>query len=292
LENKSFLILVTGQSGSGLGTVIRILEDLGFYCIDNLPVELVVPTLDALESKSVKHENKFALGIHIHSLEQANDFEKLIVVLKKKLKVDVLFLMTQDSVLQTRFSTTRRKHPFETEPKDLLSAIQKEREVLTLVEKNADNFIDTTDFSPQDLAAQIEQQYFPDRVPRKLAVTITSFGFKHGVCQPVDTMFDVRFLKNPFFSPKLKEKNGLDKDVINFILSDKETQPFLDKLVDFNKWLIPRYYKEGKHYFRIAIGCTGGKHRSVCVTEILAKHLKHEFKDIIDLTIYHRDISN
>lgn len=292
MENKSFLILVTGQSGSGLGTAIRILEDLGFYCIDNLPFELVIPTLEAIERRSVQHENKIAFGIHLNSMNQATEFEKLRNTLKSKLKIDVLFLMAQDSILLNRFSTTRRKHPFENASKDLLLAINKERKVLETVEQHADHLIDTTDLTPQDLAAQLEARYFPDRVPRKLCVTITSFGFKYGVCNPVDSLYDVRFLKNPFFSPKLKEKNGLNKEVSEFILSDKETNPFLEKLVDFNFWLIPRYFKEGKHYFRIGIGCTGGKHRSVCVAEILANRLKVKFPEMIELKVFHRDIEN
>lgn len=290
MENKGFLILVTGQSGSGLGTAIRILEDLGFYCIDNLPFELVVPTVESLQNH--QKEKKIALGIHIHSLTQAKDFEKLHADLKKRMKVEVLYLMAQDNVLLTRFSTTRRKHPFQSEPQDLSSAIKKERELLTLVENKADHLVDTTDFTPQDLATQIEERYFPDHHPRKLYVTITSFGFKHGVCNPVDSMYDVRFLRNPFFSPKLKEKNGLDKEVIDFILSDKETKPFVDKMVDLNTWLIPRYFKEGKHYFRIGIGCTGGKHRSVCIAEVLAESLRNSYPDMINLTVYHRDISH
>lgn len=292
MKNKTSLILVTGQSGSGLGTAIRILEDLGFYCIDNLPFELIIPTLDALEKRAIHYEGGIALGIHIHSMEQAKLFDKLHDELKKKLKVEVLYLMTQDNRLLTRFSTTRRKHPFESDPSDLISAIHREKELLTRVENKADYFIDTTDLSPQDLALEIEQHYFPNKKPRKLFVTVTSFGFKHGATSPLDSMFDVRFLKNPFFNPKLKDKNGLDKEVVDFIVSDKEAKEFIDKLVDMNTWLIPRYHKEGKHYFRIGIGCTGGKHRSVCIAEILSTQLKETFSDIIDVKVYHRDISH
>lgn len=292
MEKKVSLILVTGQSGSGLGTAIRILEDLGYYCIDNLPLELVAPTLEALERRAVRHEKGIALGIHIHSLSQARDFEKLQEDLKKKQSTEILYLMAQDSALQTRFSTTRRKHPLESVPPDLMSAIEKEKKVLSSVENKADYLIDTTDLTPQDLASEIEKRYFPNMIPRKLFVTVTSFGFKHGVCNPLDSMFDVRFLKNPFFIPSLKEKNGLDKEVSNFILSEQDTKTFLQKLLDLSKWLIPRYYNEGKHYFRIGIGCTGGKHRSVCIAEVLSKELKDTFPDMIEVKVYHRDISH
>ncbi len=290
MKSKKKLVFVTGQSGSGLGTAIRILEDLGFYCIDNLPFELVLQVLESIERNAVYNDNGIALGIHIHSADQTKAFIKLQEELRKKRSLEIIFLMTQDDVLQTRFSTSRRKHPFEIQPQNLLMAIQKEREVLELVESKADYIIDTTELTPQDLALQIEEHYFPEGLSRKLFITITSFGFKYGVCAPLDSMYDVRFLRNPFFNKNLKEKNGLEKDVREYIQSEEETKIFLDKLLDLNKWLIPRYYKERKHYFRIGIGCTGGKHRSVFVAEYLASELSKAFSEYVDVTVTHRDL--
>ena len=290
MTEKMSLIFVTGQSGSGLGTAIRTLEDLGFYCIDNLPFELIVPTLEALEKKEHHQNTPIVLGIHVHSVAHAHEFNDLHEDLKKRLKVEVLFLTAQNDVLQTRFNTTRRKHPFESEGKDIIFAINGEKSVLKIIEDRADLIIDTTYFTPQDLAWQLEDRFFPEKNPRRMVVTITSFGFKHGVCSPLDMLFDVRFLRNPFFVKELKEKNGLDPGVAQYILEDPDSKSFIDKLIDINNWLLPRYYREGKHYFRIGIGCTGGKHRSVCIAEILRTELSKSYPGIVEVNVYHRDI--
>ena len=292
MDNKNLLVLVTGQSGSGLGTAIRILKDLGLYCIDNLPFELVIPTLEALEKRTLRPENGIALGIHILSKEQALAFNKMHADLKKKIRVEVIYMMTQDNILQNRFSATRRKHPFEADTGDLITAIEAEKSVLAFVESQASFLIDTTDFSPQDLASQLEEHFFPNSVHRKLFITVTSFGFKYGPCSPADSIYDVRFLKNPFFVSGLKEKTGLSSEVADFVLSHGETKPFLEKLFDLNRWLVPRYYKEGKRYFRIGIECTGGKHRSPVIAEKLATDLMQAFPEIEDVKVYHRDISH
>lgn len=291
MAKKIVLVLITGQSGSGLGTAIRALEDLGFYCIDNLPFELIINTMESLERAIDFSKNKFALGIHIHNMQQAKAFSGLLKELRKgKRSVEVLYLTAQKEVLLNRYSTTRRKHPYSAKVSDLKAAILKESKVLKSVEAEADFLIDTTELSPHDLGHQIENRYFPGKKQRKVAVSITSFGFKHGVCSPIDALYDVRFLKNPFFNIKLKEKNGLDKDVREYILAERDTKEFLKKLLDFNMWLLPRYHQEGKRYYRVGIACTGGKHRSVFVADYLYKHLKRDCSEIIDIEITHRDI--
>ncbi len=284
------LVLITGQSGAGLGTAMRILEDLGFYCIDNLPFELVLATVSALEKIDLHEWQGVALCIHLHTKEQVKKFQVLLSDLKSKGKVDLVFLMAQDEILQLRYNTTRRKHPFKGEFLDLAKAIQNERDVLKPVENNSDLIVDTTYFAPQDLAWQIEGYFFPERVPRKLVVTVTSFGFKHGICHPLDMLFDVRFLRNPFFIVDLKEKNGLNPDVSNYVMADPDAVVFLNKLTDMTRWLLPRFYREGKHYFRIGIGCTGGKHRSVTIAEKLCQDLQKAHSEQVEVTVVHRDI--
>ncbi len=292
MKEQTSLILVTGQSGSGLGTAIRTLEDLGFYCIDNLPFELIVPTLEVLEKKAHDKTIPIVLGIHLHSMQHAHEFCLLHDDLRKRIQVEVLFLTAQNDILHTRFNTTRRKHPFESEGKDLGFAIARERDVLNIIEDRADLSVDTTYFSPQDLAWQLEDRFFPDKNPRKMQLSITSFGFKHGVCYPLDMLFDARFLRNPFFVKDLKEKNGLNSAVAAYILEDQDSKVFIDKILDLNNWLLPRYYREGKRYLRIGIGCTGGKHRSVCIAEMLRQELNKSYPSIIEVSVYHRDISH
>ena len=291
-DEKTVLVLVTGRSGSGIGTSIKILEDLGYYSIDNLPFELIVPTLDLLEEKAIQKKSGIAIGVHIHSSAQAEAFTLLQKNLKIRAQIDILFLTAQDDVLLTRYNATRRKHPFDDAAIGLIEAIEKEKLVLKPLEACANLILDTTYFSPQDLAWQIEKRLSPDRIPRKLHITLTSFGFKHGVCHPIDMLFDVRFLKNPFFVLELKEKSGLDKDVSDYILSDPESQEFLEKLIDLHEWLIPRFHREGKHYFRVGIGCTGGKHRSVCVVESLSREIQKYYPGMIEVSTYHRDINH
>lgn len=292
-EKKTFLVLVTGLSGSGLGTSVKILEDLGFYCIDNLPFELIVPTLNLLEEKGVqKGRGGIAFAFHITSADQARAFGEVRRELKERARVEVIYLMAEENTLQTRYNASRRKHPFTGFSRDLLESIRAEKVVLEGLRNLADFVIDTTFFSPQDLAWQFEKRYFPGSAPRKLQVAVTSFGYKHGVCYPLDSLFDVRFLTNPFFVADLKEKTGLDDEVKEYLLKDEETRVFLEKLVGFHQWLIPRYYREGKHYFRIGVGCTGGKHRSVFVAEQLSDAIRNFSGPELEVVTYHRDVNH
>lgn len=292
-NRKTFLVLVTGLSGSGLGTTVKILEDLGFYCIDNLPFELIVPTLNLLEDKGVQKEGRgIAFAFHITSEDQAKEFGKMHGDLRERARVELVYLMAEENTLQTRYNTSRRRHPFALLSGDLSGAIRKEKACLDGLRQHADFVVDTTFFSPQDLAWQLEKRFFPGSSPRKLQVAVTSFGFKHGVCYPLDLLFDVRFLSNPFFVAELKEKTGLDKEVREYLEKDDETQTFVEKLVGFYHWLLPRYYREGKHYLRIGIGCTGGKHRSVYVAEHLSKSIRDFSGPEISVATYHRDVNH
>jgi UPF0042 nucleotide-binding protein len=287
---KPELILVVGQSGAGLATTVKSLEDLGFYCIDNLPFEMVLPTVDLLVKKQVSTlENGIAMGIHIHAYEQAQEFTNIIKTLKNKIKVVLLFIKADTEVLLTRFSTSRRKHPLLDKCGKIADAIHFERKILEEIEIQADAVIDTSTLSPHNLSRLVESR-FQDEHLRQLFVSIASFGFKYGIYKPTDTLFDVRFLQNPFFVPSLKDKTGLDPEVKEFLFHDKIVSEYLQKLFDWHTWLLPKYYDEGKHFFRIAIGCTGGRHRSVFIADELNKKLKSAKLHGIVVNVSHRDI--
>ncbi len=202
----------------------------------------------------------------------------------------MVFLVANEETLANRYGATRRPHPFLTEGESLTEAIKKERELISPVEWEADVVIDTSGLSPHQLARHIEARYLGEVPPRSLYVTITSFGFKHGQLRPADSIFDVRFLNNPYFVPSLKKLSGLDEPVKHFIREDQKTEVYLQKIIDLNCWLLPQYYAEGKHYFRIGIGCTGGQHRSVFIAETLCQALKDKNLAHLQYSVHHRDV--
>lgn len=286
---KRLLVIVTGLSGSGLGSAINVLEDAGNYCIDNLPFRMIQQTLDVLEGE-LKDNQSIAFSIRFHSPVAPGALADLKRSLKDRVKVDTVFLTAETEVLASRYGTNRRKHPFALEGQSLEVAISNERKTLRAVERECDVVIDTSTLSPQHLARQLESRYRFDVPSRSLNVSITSFGFKHGLHRPVDSLFDVRFLSNPFFIPALRPKSGLDQGVRAFIFEDPNMEALLGRLVDLHSWILPRYYEEGKHYFRIGIGCTGGQHRSVAVAEELALRLHQVNLEHIIISVTHRDL--
>lgn len=289
-KRTPLVVIVTGLSGAGNSTALHSLADVGMYCIDNLPVELIGPTIDLVGSGRISAEHGLGLCMDVRDRSFAGQFSQLRRELGKRVRLEVVFLTADMHVIATRFGATRRKHPLQLEGETLIEAIERERELLGPVEEASDTVFDTSDWTPQQLARAMESCLAKDLPARTLHVTVTSFGFKYGQVQPVDTMFDVRFIDNPYFVPELKSKSGLDVEVRDFIFEHAPAVTMLGKMEEMLRFLLPLYYREGKHYFRLGIGCTGGRHRSVCFAEELGRVFLAKPIPNTVVTIIHRDI--
>ena len=278
------LVIVSGLSGSGKSSAINILEDLGYYCVDNLPPQLISTFLNLCKKSSTKIE-KVALGIDIREGEFLNNIHDEVKILKKSgNKIEYLFLDASDQTLIKRYKESRRIHPLA--PKgNLLEGIKKERLALKKIRENSAHVIDTSKLSVHQLK-QIVKDIFGKSQKEKLILNFSSFGYKFGIPSDPDIMIDVRFLPNPHFNEKIKKFNGLDLKIKKFVLNGSDSRVFLDKLIDFLDFLFDKYILEGKSYLTVAIGCTGGKHRSVVIVEELGKRFKK-----LNPNISHRDIS-
>ncbi len=278
------LIILSGVSGSGKSTAVKALEDLGYFCIDNLPPTLI-PTFIELCENSADHIRKAALVMDVREgvfFERAPD---VIAELKQKGHlVELLFLESSDEALVKRYKETRRKHPLSTNG-NILRGIHKERKMLSRIKNLADYMIDTSDLNVHQLR-ELVQGTFEKLKSRKISINFLSFGYKYGFPYDADVILDVRFLPSPHFIESLKDLTGSDKRVRDFVLKNEDTRKFIQKLVDLLKFLIPRYEKEGKSYLTVAIGCTGGKHRSAVIVNEMAERFKH-----LSPTVRHRDIS-
>jgi len=284
------LVIVTGLAGAGGSTALHALADAGMYCIDNLPMEVVGQTIDLLTSGRIVAEHGMALCMDVRDQNFARQFPELKRRLATKVRLEVLFLTADANVIATRYSATRRKHPLRMDNGSLTEAIDSDRKLLGPVEEAADVVLDTSKLSPHQLAKMVETRlagYLPARV---LNVTITSFGFKFGQAQPVDMLFDVRFLDNPYFVPHLRGKSGLDSEVRDFVFSHETARTMLTKVEDMARFLLPLYFEEGKRYLHIGIGCTGGRHRSVCLAAEIGKRLTDSPVANTVVSVVHRDI--
>jgi UPF0042 nucleotide-binding protein len=278
------LVIISGLSGSGKSTAVHVLEDLGYYCVDNLPPTLL-PTFIELCKKSDKEISKVALVIDIRERVSFESTPQVIQELRQKgYIVDIIFLESTDSVLVKRYKETRRKHPLSKDG-NILEGISKEREMLDELKSLSSYKIDTSELNVHQLSDIIKNK-FNQSDTQNILLNIMSFGYKYGIPNDADMIFDVRFLPNPHFVENLRDMNGTDKEVIDFIMNQNESKEFIKKLTEFLDYLIPNFEKEGKAYLTIAIGCTGGKHRSVAITDKIAKH----FNSLSPL-IRHRDIS-
>ena len=285
MNRPEYLVIITGLSGSGKSYVQSTLEDLGFYCCDNLPIHLIEAFLEEVAS----HENATRIGIvvDVRTHDFANIFPNLYRDRIQKLvpNVVLIFLEATDEVIARRYSETRRPHPL-AHDLPVLEAIQSERAALTEVKSLANLVLDTSQFSVHELKAEVVRRFgLPSYTPSML-VTIISFGFKFSLPYNLDLLFDVRFLPNPHFMEELRPKTGLDKEVIDYLKKQPEFETFYAKLLDFVAYLLPGYQREMKSYLTIGIGCTGGKHRSVVVAQRLGDDLE---KRGYTVEIVHRD---
>lgn len=284
---KAKLVIITGLSGAGRTVAIHTLEDFGFYCIDNLPFGLLESVANFLARSSHPF---FALGMDVRDADFAARFPETKKLLSQLLDVEIVFLKADDDTILNRYVSSRRRHPLFDQAGELLLAIKRERALLESIENLADVVIETTATSPHELARQLEQQFSREGLRRRLHITVTSFGFKFGLLRSADSIFDVRFLLNPYFVPDLRDKTGFDKSVRDHVFSDPHFPDFFQKILDLNLSIIPHYFNEGKHYFRIGIGCTGGKHRSVAIAEALAEKLSLANLDHVTVSVSHRDV--
>ena len=280
-------VIVTGLSGAGKTQAIRSLEDLGYFCVDNLPPTLIPKFAEACY-KTDGRINKIALVIDIRGGEFFDDlFESLNYIKDQNYKYEILFLEASDEVLVKRFKEARRNHPLSLSGR-ILNGIALERARLKEVKDVANNIIDTSKFTNMDLRREITRIYGDeDQVKAQLTITVVSFGFKYGIPLDSDLLFDVRFLPNPYYIPELRGFSGNDKPVYDFVLEFEQTKEFISKLGDMLEFLIPHYTKEGKRQLIISIGCTGGRHRSVSIANSIYKLLE---KNGHKVNVDHRDI--
>jgi UPF0042 nucleotide-binding protein len=266
------IVVVTGLSGSGKSTAIKAFEDLGYFCVDNLPV-LLLPDFLKLREESSEDLWHVALGMDIRERRFLESYSKIFNELRGRgANLEILFLEATDDVLQRRFSQTRRKHPLAGQ-ESVLEGIKAEREMLRDLKGMATRVVDTSSANVHDLKRMISRLYALSPDQNSFQVMVLSFGFKYGVPAEADIVMDVRFLPNPFFVEGLRDLDGRREEVIRFVLRDEQSQVFLDKFSTLLTDLLPRYREEGKSYLTIAIGCTGGKHRSVVMAERLAARL-------------------
>jgi RNase adapter protein RapZ len=279
------LVIVTGLSGSGKGSLLNTLEDLGFYCVDNLPVAFI-PTFAELYMHGAGEIERAALGVDAREGAQIEELPEIFKKLRDEHAAILVFVEASDVALLRRFSETRRPHPM---GRDLpvREGIREERRRMEPIRRLADVTIDTTKFNVHELRQFVSQRFQnPDRRP--LVVSIVSFGYRYGIPTDADLLFDVRFLPNPHFVPKLRKFSGKDPKVERYILSFPQTRVFLKKIDSLLRFLIPHYITEGKSYLTIAFGCTGGRHRSVMMAEVVRKALARRGYTV---KVVHRDIN-
>lgn len=277
-------VIVTGMSGAGKSSVLKMLEDAGFFCVDNLPIKLVKKFVRLIMQGNT---DKVALGLDIRSGQSLDELDAVLKDMRNTgFPYEILFLDCSPEVLIKRYKETRRLHPLSQSGR-VDKGIELEREKLDFLRKKADVIIDTSHLLIRELKTQIDKIYVEDKSFNNFMLMILSFGFKYGIPVDSDLVFDVRFLRNPYYITELKNKTGMDPKVSKFVMDSEPARQFLNKLEDMLTFLIPHYISEGKNQLVISIGCTGGKHRSVTLTNELAKRLvglgyglKTEHRDI------------
>ncbi len=280
-------VMVTGMSGAGKSTALKILEDEGYFCADNLPIPLVEKFAD-LAFTPEREYNKVALGVDIRSGREIADLQSVLERLDAKgLKYEILYLDARDDVLLKRFKETRRSHPLARNGR-IEEGIQRERDALAFLRKQADYILDTSTLLTRELREAMAKIFVNLQEYKNIFITVLSFGFKYGIPGDSDLVFDVRFLPNPYYVPELKHKTGEEREVQEYVMGSGLAQRFLEKLEDMVEFLLPNYVAEGKNQLVISIGCTGGKHRSVTIARKLFEHLSGHTEYGVKLE--HRDI--
>jgi RNase adapter protein RapZ len=265
------VVIITGMSGSGKASVLKAFEDLGYYCVDNLPVGLI-PRFAELVGQSSEIE-RTALVVDVREGTQLEDLPVIIKSIKRSVPTRVLFLEASDAVLIRRFSETRRPHPLGKKT-SVKSSLEEERRHLRPIRALADLVIDTSKFNVHELRAHVTERFQKHESGKSILVSCVSFGFRHGVPEDADLMFDVRFLPNPHFVPEFRALTGRDPKVARYIRSFPQTKEFIERISKLLIYLLPHYIHEGKSYLTIAFGCTGGQHRSVMIAEDVSKLLR------------------
>lgn len=281
-------VIVTGMSGAGKSSAMKMLEDVGYFCVDNLPV-LLIPKLAELLVVPNAEINKVALGMDIRSSYGPADLGKALDALEKMgITYELLYLDASDDVLIKRYKETRRTHPLAGSGR-VDQGLAKERIVLAPLRERADYILDTSRLLIRDLKREINSIFVENKEYKNLYITVLSFGFKYGIPSDADLVFDVRFLPNPYYIEELRPKSGNDREVQEYVMNNEKAEEFLEKLVDMVRFLIPNYVTEGKTQLVIGIGCTGGKHRSVTLANELYHALEQAEGDY-GVKIEHRDI--
>ena len=280
-------VVVTGMSGGGKSTALRMLEDAGFYCVDNIPVPLIEKFVELVDTPGSEIK-KVALGLDVRADQPFGEVHRTLENLKKVgYKYEILFMDASEHVLLKRYKESRRLHPLALEGR-VEDGVRREREILKSMKESSDYVIDTSNLLTRELKEEIDRIFVMNEEYNSLMVTILSFGFKNGIPADSDLVYDVRFLPNPYYIDELKPKTGNGQAVQDYVMGFSEAGEFLSKLEDMIHFLIPLYIKEGKYQLVIGIGCTGGQHRSVTLANELYKRMKN--KGNYGLKIYHRDV--
>ena len=281
-------VILTGMSGAGKSTAIKMMEDIGYYCVDNLPIALLEKFVELSSLQETAELQKVAVGIDIRNGQALEEMRDVLARIKKKqVHYEILFLDAEDSVLVKRYKETRRNHPLSGGDR-VDKGIEEERKRLAFLKESADDIIDTSQLLTRELKAELDKIFVQNQDYKNLFITILSFGFKYGIPADSDLVFDVRFLPNPYYVEGLRAKTGNDKEIQDYVFQYEEAHTFLDKLEDMLNFLIPNYIAEGKNQLVISIGCTGGKHRSVTLANALYERLSGQKG--YGLKIEHRDI--
>jgi UPF0042 nucleotide-binding protein len=279
------ILIITGLSGSGKTHVARALEDIGWFCVDNLPSALIPQFADLIHGS--EELRRSALVVDMREQDFPRHFPRVFRQIKDKgIAVSLMFLESEEKVLQRRFSETRRPHPLAIN-QPVIEGIREEKEALRPIREMADMILDTSDYTVHQLRDYIREHYDVRAEAGPMVVSVTSFGYKYGVPTEADLVFDARFLPNPNFVPALKALTGNNPPVIRYMKRQKETERFLKKLEDFLSYVVPQYVKEGKSYLTIGVGCTGGRHRSVMITNAIADRLEEKGYTV---KVRHRDV--
>lgn len=282
-DRPAELVIITGMSGSGKASVLKAFEDLGYYCVDNLPVQLIPQFAElVVQSSEIRMT---ALVVDVREGSKLENLPGILKFVRRMIPTKVVFLEASDEILLRRFSETRRPHPLGTDS-SVKSALKEERQHLSTIRRLADFVIDTSKFNVHELRALIKERFLEQSAEKSILISCVSFGFRQGVPEDADLVFDVRFLPNPHFVPEFRPLTGRDHRVAKYIRSFPQTREFISRISDLLIYLIPHYIHEGKSYLTIAFGCTGGQHRSVMIAEEVGKRLRHSDYRV---KVVHRD---